>query len=292
MRLQGRARDVITPLGGGDPIICAEDSFEVTLRADRTILAIRAEPPRAALAKLVGSRGGGHLRHALEDIVPEERVNATPLYLILDDISGISLIAPWAWSQWSSDWLDSYGSADDRVRRIKSMKGVCTGFAPGSSGLNLDRSEGEGGAHGPDLRRSDDPKGWHDFPAAAGAGMRRARRIDVSIEDGLTIRAAFQDSAATPEGARAVLHEYELEAGADPDSLQLLRLEATPRVLPLPECPGATRALPRLLGARLPELRREVLEKLPGVLGCTHLNDALRALAEVPVLAARCPRPE
>ena len=40
----------------------------------------------------------------------------------------------------------------------------------------------------------------------------------------------------------------------------------------------------RLLGARLPELRQAVLEELPGTLGCTHLNDALRALAEVPVL--------
>jgi hypothetical protein len=30
-----------------------------------------------------------------------------------------------------------------------------------------------------------------------------------------------------------------------------------------------------------------VLKSLPGTLGCTHLNDALRALAEVPALVGR-----
>jgi hypothetical protein len=34
-------------------------------------------------------------------------------------------------------------------------------------------------------------------------------------------------------------------------------------------------------------LRHVVLERLARTKGCTHLNDALRALAEVPVLAER-----
>jgi hypothetical protein len=33
-------------------------------------------------------------------------------------------------------------------------------------------------------------------------------------------------------------------------------------------------------------MRREVLERLRGEDCCTHLNDALRAMAEVPILAA------
>ena len=37
----------------------------------------------------------------------------------------------------------------------------------------------------------------------------------------------------------------------------------------------------------LPELREKVLVELRGTAGCTHLNDALRALAEVPVLVHR-----
>ena len=39
-----------------------------------------------------------------------------------------------------------------------------------------------------------------------------------------------------------------------------------------------------LLDTPLPELRDKVLAELKGTAGCTHLNDALRALAEVPVL--------
>jgi hypothetical protein len=34
----------------------------------------------------------------------------------------------------------------------------------------------------------------------------------------------------------------------------------------------------------LSELREVVLERFKGTAGCTHLNDAMRALAEVPVL--------
>jgi len=39
-----------------------------------------------------------------------------------------------------------------------------------------------------------------------------------------------------------------------------------------------------MVGTPLADMREEVLTRLPGVAGCTHLNDALRALAEVPAL--------
>src|SRR5438105_4672822 len=62
MRFVGRARDLVTPRGGGRPIVAVEDSFEALLRPDRTIESIAAEPARPALARLVGERGGGGLR--------------------------------------------------------------------------------------------------------------------------------------------------------------------------------------------------------------------------------------
>ena len=40
-----------------------------------------------------------------------------------------------------------------------------------------------------------------------------------------------------------------------------------------------------LLGKDLRRFRLEVLEQLPGILGCTHLNDVLRSMADVPQLA-------
>ena len=57
-----------------------------------------------------------------------------------------------------------------------------------------------------------------------------------------------------------------------------------PRVLPYDECPLAVRNVAALAGLPLSELRGAVLERLRGPLGCTHLNDMLRALADVPVL--------
>jgi Protein of unknown function (DUF2889) len=36
--------------------------------------------------------------------------------------------------------------------------------------------------------------------------------------------------------------------------------------------------------AGIHQMRKAVLETLPGTLGCTHLNDVLRSMAEVPVM--------
>lgn len=285
-RLIGRARDIVTPPRGGAPIVRAADSFEASIDLNRTIVAIESEPARAALPRLVGERGGGHLREVLEHVVPEERRSATPLYLILDDISGVSLISSWAWSQWDPDWMAAARAAmqsTDVEKYMKNRVGICTGFAPGSSafGLQPDRAT----ARAPDLRNPDDPEGWHTFTHQEGrAGMRRARRIDVWVDNVIMIDSAFQDSASTPEGMRAVIHEYRLTATADPRTFRLKSIEAEPRVLPFPECPGAAQNISRLIGSEMSRLRDTVLAELKGTLGCTHLNDALRALAEVPAL--------
>jgi hypothetical protein len=288
MRLDGRARDVIMPATGGAPIVCAEDVFEAWLRPDRTIIAIRSEPARAALSRLVGERGGGGLRQVLTDVVPDERRDATPLSLILDDISGTSLVAGWAWSQWDPDWRVNARAAlqgFNLERAFRSREGICIGFAPGSSGLKLETDRS--GTPAPDLRNPQDPDGWHAFTIQQSVGLRRARRIDVSLVDAVSIDSAFQDSATTPDGGRAVVHEYRLSATADPRSGRMLSIEAEPRVLPFVECPGAAANLKRLIGSPLHELREKVLAELRGTAGCTHLNDALRALADVPVLVGQ-----
>jgi hypothetical protein len=100
----------------------------------------------------------------------------------------------------------------------------------------------------------------------------------------VNIDAAFQDSASRPDGGRMALHEYRLTATADPGSMLITSITAQPRILPFPECPSATHNLRRLLGVPLIELRERVLDQLRGTDGCTHLNDALRALAAVPAL--------
>ncbi len=290
MRAVGRARDYITPRSGDPAIVSAEDAFEAQIRPDRTILAIEAGPARSAIGRLVGERGGGRLRGVLAEVMPEERDGATPLYLILDDISGTSLIAGWAWSQWKPDWLASMREAmqEPQLRAfMKSRENVCIGHLPGSSAFALDRRDPTGSTPAPDLRRSDDPDGWHAFTVQDDVGFRRARRIDVVLDTEIHIDAAFQDSASQPGGGRAALHEYGIKVTADRQSMRVLAIAAEPRVLPFRECPSAVGNLARLIGSPLQELREAVLAELPGPAGCTHLNDAMRALAEVPALVRR-----
>jgi hypothetical protein len=290
MQLVGRARDAVTPRSGGAPIICAEDGCTARLTPDRTIAEIAAEPARPELAQLVGARAGGGLRQAVEAAAPEERRRATPLHLILDDIAGASLVAAWGWSLWDPDWL-AKGRAvlgeSAWAKRMAQREGICIGFAPGSSALEDNATRGGVPTPAPDLRNPTDPEGWHAFPDQDGLSFRRARRIDVTADRLIRIDAGFQDSATTPDGGRAVVHEYTLSAAADPQTLRLVSLQAEPQVLPHRECPSAVGNLDRLIGASLPELRERVLAELAGAAGCTHLNDALRALAEAPALVER-----
>ena len=286
MRFDARSRDVVTLENSKEMHILAEDSYVACVRQDRTIATIHANPEREKVVQLVGQRGGGHLRKVLAELMPEELAEATPLYLILDDISGASLISGWAWSHWTSDWKE-------RLNKTKNinMEGVCIGFRPGSSALtetvsdNMDKP-----VPTPELRNPDDPEGWHEFTEQKSTGMRRARRIDIWLEKNLLkVESAFQDSASTPSGERAVLHEYRLQAEADIDNGQLIQIEATPYVLPFAECHGAPGNLQRLVGISMNELRQAVLSELSKVAGCTHLNDALRALADVPKLLKHLP---
>ena len=101
----------------------------------------------------------------------------------------------------------------------------------------------------------------------------------------IRIDSAFQDSAKRKSVGRVAIHEYLLSATADLATGEWLTIEPEARILPFSECPGAIRNTQRLIGSRISDIRDEVLAQLRGPEGCTHLNDALRALAEVPKLA-------
>jgi hypothetical protein len=230
------------------------------------------------------------LRLVMGQVLPELIADGAPLYLVLDDISGVALVSGWAWSLWNPDWLTDVRAAipPDQLAKMMDRSGVCWGLKPGNSGHDPDReSLSNDAADAGNLVHPQDPEGWHAFPAWEGVSMRRARRIDVwRGEDGLLhIDSAFQDSAPKPDGGRVALHEYRLTATVDPRTHTLLSLVPEPRVLPFHECPGAVANALKLIGTPLGEIRAAVLAELRGPAGCTHLNDALRALAEVPTLA-------
>lgn len=287
----GRVRDFATPASGGAGTVLDEAEMRAHLTLDKTIRSITATPAPAELPQLVGRRAGGHLRLFMREIMPELLEEGAPLYLVLDDLSGTALVSAFAWSQWFDDWAARMQEAmtpEERENHMISRVNVCWGLKEGNSGL---RPEGPprnvADADAGELRNPADPMGWHEFFDAEGPGFRRARRIDVTRDPSgvLRIDAAFQDSAKRKNGGRVAIHEYNLAVTADPETLEILSLVPEARILPFSECPGAVHNAQRLIGSRLPDIRDNVLTQLRGPEGCTHLNDALRALAEVPKLA-------
>lgn len=289
----GRCRDYRTPPEGGTGRVLDEAEFNARLSEDKTITAITATPAPPKIDSLVGVRGGNHLRLFIKETMPELISQGAPIYLPLDDISGTSLVSAMSWAHWHEiDWVERMRTAfkPGEIQKLMADRvNVCWGLAEGNSGVT-----GEGGRNGVaqadagDVRNPADPEGWHELSENEGPGFRRARRIEVQRDDAaglIRIDAAFQDSVKRKSGGRGAIHEYNLKATADLATGKLLTLEPEARILPFGECPGAIHNTQRLVGRTLSEIREAVLEQLRGPQGCTHLNDALRALAEVPKLA-------
>lgn len=292
---QGRARDLLTDYRGQEVV---HDSAELNahLAIDKSILDVSTNPFLPGLDQIIGCRPGGPVRAAMRRAVSTlDAMSGHPLLLLLDDLSGGAIASNWAWAQWDASWFDIIRQAlpDSRHLRPIDRTDACWGLQAGSSGLADDLSIGTLGYRGSGgLINPDDPLSWHDFPATTGASFRRVRRIDVTRDDSgslLLIDSAFQDSAPTREGDRAVIHEYRLSAKIDHRSGEILQLEAQPVRLPYTECPGAAISVRQLIGGRLTDLRALVAEHLRGNRGCTHLNDAVRALADAAQLTRRLP---
>ena len=284
----GRSRDLFTPLDGGTPVVIAEDVLMATVAPDRQIVAMQAEPPREGVQVLVGAQGGSNSRGRVVAAVPEEVEAGTPLYLLLDDLSGATLVGGVAFRFW-----ESQEAQEERMRKMQAlvgkrvMEGICAGFQPGSSALNADgTNNGMGDTKPvPPINNDADPWAWHVLTDPKEPSHRRSRRIDLWLEGGVVhIETFFQDSYTSPEGQRHAVHEYVVSATIDPITAEVLTISADPRVLPHYECPLATLAVSRMVGQPMRAFRDSVNEKLPGIDGCTHMNDTLRSLAEVPVL--------
>lgn len=287
----GRVRDFATPADRAGGHVLNEAEVQARITGDKTIASIVAAPEPAQLQQLVGQRAGGHLRLFIRETMPELIERGAPLYLALDDLSGTALVSAFAWSQWHDDWAARIHEAmtpEELQQHMISRINVCWGLQEGNSGVRPDGPpRNVADADAGDLRNPADPQGWHELPEAAGPGFRRARRIDVTHDaDAGIIRvdSAFQDSARRKDTGRVAIHEYNLTATIDPATGEILSLTPEPRILPFSECPGAVHNTMRLVGSRIGDIRTQVLEQLRGPQGCTHLNDALRALAEVPKL--------
>ncbi len=284
----GRARDLLTPLDG-DPVELATGGFHILASPLREILRIALTPDHPRSQELVGVQAGGASRRAIAEILGDLR--GTPTFQVLDDFAGASLVAGWIWSQWRGDWASGpqRSAQQSTAGRKGVMNDICTGFTTGGSAFkadgtpdNVNQSFTEVGP----LEHPDDAAGWHPMPFQQGPRKRRARRIDLWLQnDVIMVDAGFQDSGSNPAGGRTAIHEYRLYAEIDPVTSCLLALQALPLILPYRECPGASVKATRLIGSDVREFRDSVVEVLPSTLGCTHLNDVLRAISDVPELA-------
>jgi hypothetical protein len=286
-RFEGVGRDLLTHTDGSAEVLStAAVSVDVD-PATRQIVRLSWAREKV-VPNLVGAKVGRGVRQVMAEHMSHEVEQGSLTVQLLDDLTGGSIVAGFALSLWGSG---SEGLTIGPAPR-RQMEGVCLGFAPGSSALASDGGIGSryGSTAVEAFVNPADPVGWHDLPQRSEMSMRRARRIDVRRRDGdegaLVIDSMFQDSATTPSGGRRGVHQYGVRADADPRSLRVLSVEADPRLLPYSECPMASLGLVSLVGVTLPELREFVPVNLKGVHGCTHLNDAMRALSCVGALAS------
>jgi hypothetical protein len=299
---------LLTP-AEGDPIVLAEAGMKARVGDGRTVQAIEAWPvTRGDVSRLVGASGGSFFRSAIDAALPEEREAATPLYFLLDDIAGCSLIGGFAWSRHDHDWgrpspttsgqpgtAAAFSGPPREPIGMRKGKIICSGLRPG--GYHQTARE----ANLPDahfLRKagdlsSDDPWAWHDMEPPVLVMLRRRRRVDVWLEgDLIGVDAHFRDSVWEPDGTESALHEYTLEAHVERSSHRITDISAQPRVLPWPECPAAAPHVAQLVGMPVGGFRTSVQGTLRELEACTHLNDMLRCLAEVHALADHLERSE
>ena len=290
--LDGRARDLCTDRDGNATVL-AQASLRVVSDTSRVITEINSAPALPGLAGLAGESAMSGFRRRLALLADGGEIDRTPLYQLLDDVPGATLVSGAAWQRWYD--MDDYRVFKSDVSQ-RVMRDVCTGYQDGSSALNPDGTLRWEQDRQPavDIDDAGDDVGdglaWHPRARPAEVTMCRARRIDVWTDGTvLHVDAFFQDSSTLPEGGRQAIHEYTLTAQADLKTGALQAVHPVPRVLPYGECPLAVTHVGALTGLPLRDLRGAVLERLRGPLGCTHLNDMLRALAAVPALARQLP---
>ena len=287
--LDGRARDLRTG-DDGTVTVLAEAALRMVTDPRRVIKEVSSAPVVHGLRSLAGESAMSGFRRRLAATGAAGAGAAaagTPLYQLLDDVPGATLVSGAAWQRWYD--MDRYLEIKaDVVQRV--MTDVCTGYQNGSTALQPDgtlrwRQDRQPAV---DIDAVTDHLAWHAHPSPDGVTMRRARRIDVWLAGPVIgVDAFFQDSSTLPTGGRIAIHEYTLTAEADRETGTLRAVTPVPRVLPYDECPLAVANVGALAGLPLGDLRVAVPERLRGPLGCTHLNDMLRALAAAPALAAR-----
>jgi hypothetical protein len=255
----------------------------------RVVRHVEVTPPVAGVAHLSGAPAMSGFRAAADKAAPALRAARDLRYTLLDDVPVATLISGHA--------LSASGALGEFTRSgYLPVADQCAGFA--ADGLLMTSFE-QGdpavvtGPVAPKLDDDDDRYGWHEMADLPLHAMRRRRRLDVyeASADRAGIDAMFRDTYVRADGAETIIHEYTLTATIDMGSGVIVESEATPRVLPWQECPGAVASAARITGMTLAELHFRVRKELYGTSTCTHLNDLLRNVGDAESLIGRLRRP-
>jgi hypothetical protein len=282
LALKAAARDLLTGRDGS-AIVIDEASLVAELGRQRELVSLRVQPETPAAQALLGVTVRQGFRAALQSSIPDVVETRSPLHLLLDDLPVAALIAGYA----------DMHVQEPRVRRDRGgaegpRADICAGWA---SDATMMRAAASGDAIavsvGPvaPVLEGGDPLGWHALDVLRLGAMRRRRLIEVLPGEALEVRAMFRDSHVGADSVERVLHEYDLHATIDPATGVVVSCDATPMVLPWPECPTAAGSAHRLVGQPIASVRNLVRSEFRGTTTCTHLNDLLRSLADVVPLA-------
>lgn len=251
---------------------------------ERTVLALTCSLEDGRVEELVGTSLASGFRRGLEQRLPQRGSDLT--YQLLDDLPTAVLV--------SGVTLHRAGVLPPVPQRRRApMVDLCAGYVAGGT-LQLQVADGQvpedlPSPPAPELVRDDDPLAWHAFEPMPGHSTRRVRRLDVwrSSEATAGVEAYLRDSHMDENGVETVVHEYVVRAAYDAGSGIFTECEAEYGALPWPECPAALASAGRLVGERPEDLRLHVREAFSGPSTCTHLNDVLRSLEDVPALLGR-----
>jgi hypothetical protein len=277
--LQGAARDLRTDDAGGVTVVAAA-ALTAHLDRFRILTSLTTAPPESPAGALVGLHVGRGFREAVDRVLPDERAASTPLFLLLDELPVATLI---------SGYADLYsGELGPRAAEAQALQAdICSGWRTDGTMMVSLRTAGEMPIPlGPVANElaGDDPLGWHDIPTLTVGAMRRQRLVEVAAGDPMSVYAMFRDTHVDETGEPTILHEYSLTATID-RHMVLTRCEARPQVLPWIECPAAAASARALEGCTVGAIRDVVRQRFRGTSTCTHLNDLLRSLGDLAVLA-------
>jgi Protein of unknown function (DUF2889) len=284
IRVRAESRQ-IRAVADGPPVEVAGLLLTADVAADRTLASMELSGADLSAAELTLARGLVGQRVASGFRAKLGELRATPAgrmtRRVLWDLPIVVMVS-------GSAKVVDHPSITPPDGPLMSLAGAdqCSGWRTGGTMLTKVVAEGGrvrmrlGPAVTPDTRPAWPADGWlADAPPLVPMGFRRARSISV---DGDVSTVRFRDSYADPDGIERALHEWTVTATMDPESGTFAAISVAPGQLPWFECPWAGGSGAALQGVRPEDVDSVASADLYGTTTCTHLNDTLRSLTEIP----------